>query len=130
MKSGLFAALLALSLAARTARAQDADPWFGADKALHFDASFVIGSGGYAASALLFEARTPRVISGAALSLAAGVGKELVDLTGLGDPSWRDLTWDLLGAAVGVTLSWLIDTVIAGPAPSQRVWRTGSPTNR
>jgi putative lipoprotein len=46
------------------------------------------------------------------LGLGAGIAKELVDLGGAGDPSWRDLTWDVLGTVTGVLVASAIDWVI------------------
>ena len=54
------------------------------------------------------------------VALGAGVGKELWDLNGPGDASWRDLTWDVIGTATGVLVAsgvdWLI-RYIRDPAP-------------
>ena len=111
---------LALALAAGEASAQSSDDWFGADKALHFSASALLAGGGYALGAWGFEATYPRLLLGAGVGLAAGVGKELVDLAGYGDPSWRDLAWDALGVGVGVTAAWLIDRAAQAPAPRRR----------
>jgi putative lipoprotein len=105
-------ALLALSLSvafAGPARAADPDPWFGRDKALHFGATFVLGSGGYAGAALLTPRTDLRVTAGACLGLTAGIAKEVYDRYAGGDPSWRDLTWDVMGTATGVLVAWLID---------------------
>ncbi len=89
--------------APRIARADD--DWLGPDKALHFSVSVALASGGYAASALLWEPRWARAAAGATFSLTLGAAKELADLAGLGDPSWRDFAWDVLGTAVGVALA-------------------------
>ncbi len=102
---------LALLLVCGTASASDADPWFGQDKALHFSFSVVLSAGGYAASSAFLDSRTERVIAGSTFSLTLGAGKELWDLSGHGDPSWRDFTWDLVGTAVGVALAAGIDTL-------------------
>ncbi|MFO0604220.1 MAG: hypothetical protein U0324_13645 [Polyangiales bacterium] len=122
-RAGPAACGLALALAAGAARAQSGDAWFGADKALHFTASALIAGGGYALGAGCFEATAPRVLLGAGLGLAAGVGKELVDLAGYGDPSWRDLAWDALGVGVGVTAAWLVDRALRPTArPPRPAW--------
>ncbi len=102
-----------LSLAPRTAQASDPDPWFGRDKWLHFSASAALAGVGYAGSSLVFESRATRAAVGGGFALSAGVTKELVDLGGGGHASMRDLTWDLLGALVGVGLSLLVDSLLS-----------------
>ncbi|HYP74762.1 MAG TPA: hypothetical protein VER12_02330 [Polyangiaceae bacterium] len=113
---------LALSLASRPAAAKDSDPWFGPDKALHFGVSAGLAAGGYAAASPWLESRGQRVLVGSALSLTLGAGKELWDLAGHGDPSWRDFTWDVLGTAAGVALAAGIDALVGHgeDAPAER----------
>jgi putative lipoprotein len=94
------------------AETADADPWWGRDKALHFSASASLAVVGYAGTSMGTENRAARAAGGAALAVGAGVGKELWDLDGHGDASWRDLTWDLIGAATGVLFSLAIDWTI------------------
>jgi putative lipoprotein len=93
----------------RPAHGNDRDPWFGRDKALHFGASSLIACGGYGASTLLTEKTSFRVAAGASLALSAGIAKEVYDKYSGGDASFRDLTWDAVGTATGLVLSWLID---------------------
>jgi putative lipoprotein len=107
---------LCVVLGATAARASEPDPWWGADKGWHFGISIGIGAGGYGASAPWLPERWQRAATGAGVSIALGAGKELYDLSGRGDPSWRDFTWDLAGTAVGVGAAWLLDLAI-GPAP-------------
>jgi putative lipoprotein len=108
-----FAALFVVAtlLASGTAAARDADPWFGPDKALHFGLSVALSAGGYAASSVWLDTRGERALAGSAFSLTLGAGKELWDLSGHGDPSWRDFTWDVLGTAVGVALAAGVDAL-------------------
>jgi putative lipoprotein len=96
-----------------TVRAADPDPWFGPDKALHFGISAGLAGGGYALSALVLEKPWQRAATGAGFSLALGAGKELYDLSGHGDASWKDFTWDVAGTAVGVGIALLVDVAIA-----------------
>jgi putative lipoprotein len=106
---------LHLDLAARPCRASgrdDADPWWGKDKALHFSASALIAADGYAAASLVSKREAVRVGAGSLLALAAGVAKEVYDTYAGGDPSPRDLTWDVVGAATGTALSWLVDRLL------------------
>jgi putative lipoprotein len=117
MVRGLLAGLATCStcvLLVSSAWADTPDPWFGKDKALHFTATAVIGAGGYALGAALFEPRYQAMLLGAGAGIVAGAGKELADLAGLGDPSWRDFVWDVVGTVVGVGLAWGIDLAVRG----------------
>lgn len=53
---------------------------------------------------------------GASVALLAGIGKELWDASGNGNASLKDLTWDVLGTAVGVVICWAIDRIFFEPA--------------
>jgi len=121
---GALAAPLALSLllTAGAAAAKDPDPWFGRDKALHFGVSAGLAAGGYAALSPWLDSRAERALGGAAFSLTLGASKELWDLAGHGDPSWRDFTWDVLGTALGVALAVGVDALVshAKAAPAER----------
>ena len=98
-----------LSVAASGVRAQSDDPWLGRDKLLHFSVSLGITAATYTASVPLFERPWQRALLAVGVGLSLGVAKELYDATGHGDPSWRDLTWDVLGCAAGVGLALLVD---------------------
>ena len=103
-------ALFALSLSLFSVPASaDQDPWFGKDKALHFGVSLAAASAGYGVSSIWLERPWQRSVTSAAFALSLGIGKELADLAGFGDPSWKDLTWDVAGTAVGVGLALAID---------------------
>jgi putative lipoprotein len=117
--TGLVVAAIAI---ARPAHAASDDPWWGRDKALHFGVSAGLGASGYALSSLAFDSRLERVAAGAAFSLTLGAGKELYDLSGGGDASWKDFTWDVAGTSVGVGLALLVDLMITSKntsAPSR-----------
>jgi putative lipoprotein len=88
------------------------DPWFGKDKWLHFGASTALAAGGYALGAAIWERPEPALAVGAGLALGAGVGKEILDLAGMGHPSWRDLAWDVAGTGVGLLLAWAIHSAV------------------
>jgi putative lipoprotein len=92
--------------------AADPDPWLGRDKALHFSATTALALGGYGASSFKTDAPLTRLAAGVTLGLGAGIAKELVDLGGAGDASWKDLTWDVIGTATGVLVASAIDWVI------------------
>ncbi len=109
--AALLAVALTFALAPR-AVAADPDPWFGRDKALHFGASSLLAGGGYAGAAAFSERTGVRVATGASLALSAGIAKEVYDRYGGGDASWRDLTWDAVGTATGLLVSWLLDRYV------------------
>lgn len=107
--------ILTIVASSPNARADgDPDPWFGKDKALHFAASSAIAAGGYVVGAALFDARGHALIFGGAAAAAAGIGKEILDATGSGDPSWRDLAWDGLGTVTGLAIAWGLDLLVRG----------------
>ena len=109
-------ALLLVALWPMLGAAQtDPDPWFAPDKALHFSFSAGLAGLGYGGAALVTENRVLRLVAGGSIALAAGITKELLDLAGLGDPSWKDLAWDVAGIAVGLTISWLLDHFVFTP---------------
>jgi len=123
MRALAAALALALTLAAQPAAASDPDPWFGPDKAIHFGVSLGLAAGAYAATSPWLESRGERALAGGAFSLTLGAGKELWDLAGHGDPSWRDFTWDVLGTAVGVALAVGVDALVSGSkdAPAEHL---------
>ncbi|WP_198316266.1 YfiM family protein [Cystobacter fuscus] len=85
------------------------DPWLSSDKAAHFGVSAGLAVAGYAGGAFLFAAPEARWLTGAGLSLGVGVAKEFFDAGRGSIFSWKDLTWDVLGMATGLTLSWAVD---------------------
>ena len=106
-------------LLASPARAQqappsqpDPDPWFGRDKALHFAASASIAAVTYGGASLATDDRPTRLVVSASVALGAGILKELWDLSGHGDASWRDLTWDVVGTTTGVLVAYALDWAI------------------
>lgn len=108
-----FAAFALLSTPARAAET-DPDPWIAPDKAAHFGVSTAIAAGTYAASAAVFDARGHALLASAGITLAIGAGKEVLDLTGFGDPSWKDFAWDGIGALTGMVIAWSVDLLVRG----------------
>jgi putative lipoprotein len=94
------------------ARADDADPWFGRDKALHFGVSFGLAGGAYTLAAPWLKPPRWRALTGFSVAFAAGLAKEAWDATGHGDASVRDLTWDLVGSLSGTLLAWGVDRAL------------------
>jgi putative lipoprotein len=104
---------VALLFASRAhAQQQDTDPWFGPDKVLHFEASASIAIVVYAAASFKTDDRPTRAAAAATIALGAGLAKEAWDLTGHGDASWRDLTWDVIGTTTGVLVAYAIDWAV------------------
>ena len=110
-RSMLVAALAGTLLAGAGGTARAEDRWLGRDKGLHAAASAVIAAAGYAAAAPWIDHPAGRAAVGASLALGAGAAKEIVWDAALdrGDPSWKDFTWDVIGAAVGVGVALLVD---------------------
>ena len=108
-----------LVVRASPAAAREADPWFGADKALHFSASFVLAGSGYAVGIGAFDHRGKAAALGTGIALGAGIAKELLDLAGMGQPSWRDITWNVIGTAAGLGVAMLIDLAARGLNPTK-----------
>ncbi|GMV16728.1 MAG: hypothetical protein HS104_28395 [Polyangiaceae bacterium] len=104
-------------LFAAPAAAEETDPWWGRDKALHFGVSAGLAAGAYATSSFVLDERWQRASAGAGFSITLGAGKELYDAAGYGHPSAKDFAWDVAGAAVGTAIALLVDVLIA---PKQR----------
>ena len=111
-RSAVAGLMLSMTFCPLSARAVDPDPWFGADKWQHFGVSAALAAGGYGAGAAWQLSTRDRWLLGGGVALAAGVGKELWDLSGAGTASWRDLTWDVAGLATGLLAAWLIDAAL------------------
>lgn len=120
-RRALLPCVVALLLGGYAQQAAAQDAWWGADKALHFSVSAGLAAGGYAIAVPIIDAPWARATIGASFSLTLGIAKELYDLSGAGDASWRDFTWDVLGTATGVLLAlgveWLVG-VLSEPAES------------
>jgi putative lipoprotein len=88
------------------------DPWFARDKYLHGSVSAALAIGAYTATSFATTDTKLRLGVGAGFALSVGIAKELWDLQGHGDPSWRDFTWDVMGTGVGLLASWLVDAYV------------------
>ena len=111
-----FLVLTVVTGASPAAAQSSADPWIGHDKALHAAVSAGLSAGGYGLFGLFSERPIPRVLVGAGFSLGIGAAKELWDLAGHGQPSWRDFTWDAIGATTGLLVALAIDHFFPEPA--------------
>lgn len=74
------------------------DSWFGPDKLQHFFTSAFVQSFSYGALRRAGADHGPAIVGASALTVAAGVGKELRDGHVRGEFSVRDLAWDAAGA--------------------------------
>lgn len=102
LRNGWFVSLLLLAPGCASFRHAD-DPWWGADKARHFTASFALAAGATMALAPS-TGEDEAAVAGFSATLAAGAGKEFYDRNIKRTYfSGKDLTWDLLGALLG---SW------------------------
>ena len=89
-----------------------ADEWLGRDKALHFGVSAAISGTSYGVTTAFTDRRATAFAIGAGVALGAGIAKETYDALGHGDPSWKDLAWDLAGTLVGLGIAYGIDVLI------------------
>ena len=106
-------AVLAIWFVPAQSRADD-DPWVGTDKVIHYGVSAGLAAGGYTVGAFVFEPRAHALALGAGVAAVAGIGKELADLGGYGNASWKDLAWDGLGMVTGLAVAWGLDVLIRG----------------
>lgn len=112
---GIVAVVLAHAAVASAEPAPDR--WFGEDKLLHFGASCGIAYTVELWTRPFVEGAVPPLVVGGAVSLGAGVLKELYDRS-LGRPiSARDLVWDAIGVVTGLALGLLVLEVF-GERPS------------
>ncbi len=117
LRVGALAVFVGLVGFAAEARAEEPDPWISRDKAFHFDVSAGIAAAGYGLSAgFIVNARWKALALGGGLAIAVGAGKEIVDATGVfgGDASWKDFTWDAIGAVAGLAIAWGADLLLGG----------------
>ncbi len=96
------------------------DPWWGRDKALHLGLSAGLAAAGYGVSSIWFDPAWQRASAGAAFALTIGAGKELADWAGYGDPSYKDMLYDLAGTSLGVMLAYLVDLAIGAGSEPER----------
>lgn len=81
------------------------DGWGGQDKAQHFIASAMLSAAGNEYAQHQGISRDRSAAYGVMFSISLGAGKELWDSRPAGTGwSWKDLTWDVAGAAAGYSL--------------------------
>lgn len=94
---------------ARRSPPPDADRWLAMDKLEHFAASAIIQSWAHTTFRARGASYAQASWGAAAVTAAAGVGKELWDRGHHGDFSYRDLAADGAGLAAGAVLMRRID---------------------
>jgi putative lipoprotein len=104
--------LLALLFFSKESAADDA--WLGRDKFDHFVVSSSVAAETYLVAAAHVDARGWALVIAGGVSLALGGAKEGWDLLGHGDPSWRDVAWDVIGSTAGFGIAWGLDLAIRG----------------
>jgi len=85
------------------------DEWFGRDKLKHFSATFLIGAAAYSTARWGDASKDNASIIGFSLSSTCGIAKEINDEVRRDDWSYKDLIWDFIGGAAGVSLSNALD---------------------
>ncbi|MDZ7373262.1 MAG: VanZ family protein [candidate division KSB1 bacterium] len=93
------------------------DTWLGADKGAHFTASAFLAAFSYYFARRERDWRNrPSQEFALSVSLLAGIAKEMWDWLGRrGQPSWKDLTADVAGIALGIALTQVPDgTILEG----------------
>ncbi len=108
------AIFVAVVAAPKPAHASGDDPFWGPDKALHFGVAGAIAGVGYGVTTAATPDRWKAFAIGGAAAVGAGALKEGLDATGLGDPSWKDFAWDVIGAACGLGVAWALDVAVHG----------------
>ncbi|MBT6227505.1 MAG: hypothetical protein HOI47_12725 [Candidatus Scalindua sp.] len=85
------------------------DEWFARDKLKHFSATFLIGAAAYSTARWGDASKNDASIIGFSLSSTCGMAKEINDEVRRDDWSYKDLIWDFIGGAAGVSLSNALD---------------------
>ncbi|MCL2625463.1 MAG: hypothetical protein FWD46_01420 [Cystobacterineae bacterium] len=107
--------LLCLGLPSQAQAADDG--WWAKDKRKH-----LIVSSSLAGVTYLWLGQTrlePAFRMGASALVVLGLGalKEAWDALGYGQPSWKDMTWNVIGSAVGLVVAWFIEHWLWPAAP-------------
>ena len=85
------------------------DEWFGRDKLKHFSATFLIGAASYSTARWGDASKDDASIIGFSLSSTCGIAKEINDEVRRGEWGYKDLVWNFIGGAAGVSLSNALD---------------------
>lgn len=85
------------------------DEWSSNDKAKHFLVSFFIGTLAYSLARAGETDKDDATIIGLSFTTACGIGKEVNDEIKRKDWSYKDLVWDIAGAASALSIANLLD---------------------
>jgi uncharacterized protein YfiM (DUF2279 family) len=100
------ARIQALSQSTHRERALSKDPWLSPDKLDHLLFSATLASGGYLALKVTGHDENDALLLSAGSVAALGLMKEVFDIyRPSGQASWKDLTMDLVGVALGVVVA-------------------------
>ncbi len=97
---------------AHAGRAHAEDEWLGDDKPKHALISGTLAGGVSLVTLTQTRSRFTPYVVGGGLALGLGVAKEGWDAAGHGTASYRDLTWDVLGTAIGLGLTLAVDLLV------------------
>jgi uncharacterized protein YfiM (DUF2279 family) len=99
------------------------DPWWGKDKQKHLMLSSGLAVGTYAWLGHAGLEPASRMGLTTLVVLSLGALKEARDALGYGHPSWKDMTWNVIGNAVGLVVAWVVEAWLwpGTPRPSQGV---------
>jgi len=85
------------------------DPWWGKDKQKHL----LLSSGAALATYMWLGCfgleSSLRMGATSLVVLGAGALKEARDAMGYGHASWKDMTWNVIGLAVGLAVAWVVE---------------------
>ena len=81
---------------------------------VHFTSDAAIASATYVVASAHLPARGYALLVAGGTAMAAGFGKELLDLHTEGRFGWREIAWDAFGTAAGLGLAWGLDLLIRG----------------
>ncbi len=109
MKFALVFVLGSFQFGASPERAQDADRWLARDKLYHFVGSAVIQGAGHSVLRATGSDYRSASITAGAITLGAGIGKELWDRSQGRYFSWKDLGADLLGGGTAAIAARQLD---------------------
>jgi uncharacterized protein YfiM (DUF2279 family) len=80
------------------------DPWFSIDKAKHFVTAAFVQTAAFSTIRSTGVGRNTSLAGAAVVASGVSVGKELYDRKFGGDPSVKDLAWDVAGMVASAAL--------------------------